>query len=80
MGRPSTTVLVVSVTFSDPLGIGVAVTATDVVAAAGASEVLEELPDIPPLIPSVDEILAEAPLDEGNRLADVEAIDCPSVD
>lgn len=81
IGRPSTTVLllVVSVTFSEPLGIGVAVTAMDVVAAADASEVLEELPDIP-LISCEDGILAEAPLDEGNRLADVEMIDCSLVD
>lgn len=79
IGRPSTTLMFVSVTFSDTLGIGVAVTPMDVVAAAGASEVLEKLPDIS-LISCVDEMLSEAALDEGNRLADIEVIDCASVD
>ncbi len=73
------TVVLVLGTFSEPLGMGVAVTPTKVVAAADASKALIDVPG-GLLVSCLDEALAAAPLDEGDRLVDIEVVVCSSVD
>lgn len=79
MGRPSMIVVLVLVTFNEPLGIGVAVFPMNVVAAADASEAVVEVPG-GLLVSCLDEALVvAAPLDEGDRLVEIRAFVCSSV-
>lgn len=78
MGRPSMIGVLVLVTFSEPLGIGVAITPTKVVAAADASGAIVE--DIERLLVScLDEALAVVPLDDANEFVATEVVVCSSV-
>ncbi len=79
MGRPSMIGVLVLVTFSEPLIIGVAVTPMKVVAAADASEAVVEAPDRL-LVSNLDEVLAAPSLEDGGELVDTEVDVCSSVD
>ena len=71
--------VLVLVTFSEPLIIGVAVTPMKVVAAADASEAVVEAPDRL-LVSNLDEVLAAPSLEDGGELVDTEVDVCSSVD
>lgn len=70
-------VTLVLVTFSEPLGIGVAIPPMKVVAAADASGVFVDVPDG---VPCLDEALKASPLDDGDGFDDAEVLVCSSVD
>ncbi len=78
IGRPSMIVTLVLVTFSEPLGIGVAIPPMKVVAAADDASGLFD--DIPDGVPCLDEALKASPLDDGDGFVDAELLVCSSVD